>query len=255
MESTISCNNSVTKRKNSQYTNESLKNAIADVKYGLLTSRAAATKHNVPRSTIIARLKKPDVIKRGPKQVISSEDEKEIAQWIIQCQKLGQPRTRKDITLAAGRIAKVNSTSSRSQFKNSAPSSYWIYGFLKRNPEITFRKPEGVSRASATVSKFQIAKYFQNIQDFLRDQGLLNLLNEPSHWINLDEKSYSLNAGPLYVAAKKGSKSVYQIESGNPKENLTVTHGFVADGTVLPSQIIFKSQFSNMAEVANESIG
>lgn len=73
-------------------------------------------------------------------------------------------------------------------------------------------------------------------------------------WLN-GNTSYSLNAGPLHVAAKKGSKSVYQIESENPKENLTVTHGFVADGTVLPSQIIFKSQFSNMAEVANESIG
>lgn len=58
-----------------------------------------------------------------------------------------------------------------------------------------------VFRAAAAVTKHQKSKHFQGIHGFLVDQGLLHLLNESTHWINLDEKSYSLNSGPLQVAA------------------------------------------------------
>lgn len=240
--------------KYSEYTDESLNNAISDVKNKLFSACKAAKLYKIPKSTILDRLKNPEVKNHGKSTVLTQEEEQKLANWLIQCASMGFPRTRDDLICTAGEILNLR-PESKIKFKHDIPSRQWVERFMQRHTNISFRTPESVNQAASRVSEQDIRLFFDRLRTFFESNGMASVMTRDDAWYNLDEKCYPLNAMPKQVIAAKGAKNVYQIETGKSKESLTVTHAFGANGSKMTSQIIFKSSFRNLHEVANACVG
>lgn len=115
-------------------------------------------------------------------------------------------------------------------------------GFLKRDPAIVYRTSEGVTQSSACVSESDIRKWFSEIEDYLSQNNLLNIFNEPSRIYNGDESGFQLCPKTGKVLAEKGTQNVYKIDQGNSKESVTVMFTFSADGTACPPMVVYNYQ-------------
>jgi len=175
-----------------------------------------------------------------------------IANWLISSAKLGNPRTIDDLKVVAQKVRDLRSPDDGPCFKNGLPSSNWINDFLHRNKSVTFRKAEPLSRSAANVSETRIRRFFTNFYGFLEEINCLDVLNRPDAFYNVDESGFQLGASINRVLAEKGSKNVFSVEGSRSKEQITSTFGFGADGTVLPTQIIFKTSFSKTFDAAVE---
>lgn len=75
-----------------KYSEESMTNALSDVRSGM-SYRAACLKHGIPRITLMRKHKRnlPAKTKMGPKTSFSEEQENMLAYWIITMSKAGFP--------------------------------------------------------------------------------------------------------------------------------------------------------------------
>lgn len=93
------------KRKNRQYTQQQLENAIRMTNEGT-DAWEAAKSHGIPYQTLSDRLngryKSSQV---GAKSILSKEDEMELVNWIRNRAKLGYPLSKKEFTDAAVKVA------------------------------------------------------------------------------------------------------------------------------------------------------
>ena len=235
-----------TRGKYQKYSQESLTQALNDIKGNKLTVYAAAKINAVPISTLMSRLTNVSVNKNGREPTLSIKAEENLAEWLIKCAEIGDPRTRDELMSTAGKLA----TTEDKTFKNNTPSSQWLKGFLKRNPNISFRTPSTISRASANVSSNDILNYIVGVQSYLEKIGKLHLLDDPTAWGNSDETGIDLNPVPSQVLAQKGGKNVYRVETAKPKERVSVMYTFLASGDMLTPQLILKESISTIADVA-----
>jgi hypothetical protein len=132
-----------------QYTEDSLQAALETIGNGSLTIYAASKQYSIPWSTLKKRINNPTRQRVGGIPVLSPEKENLLADWLIKCAELGDPRTRDELLSAAGNFVDENN---QKIFKNGWPTASWLQGFMKRNPKVAFRTPSTVSRASANVS-------------------------------------------------------------------------------------------------------
>ena len=66
----------------------------------------------------------------------------------------------------------------------------WLKSFLRRNPDISIRKAEGVSVARANgMNKKDVMNYFKLLEDTLKHN---NLLGKPGNIYNVDETGLQL---------------------------------------------------------------
>jgi hypothetical protein len=237
------------RNKNIKYSANNLARAVEDVKEEKLTIYSAAKKHSVPETTLRNRLKSDETKKHGREKVLSDEHENNLIDWALHNAKVGCPLSLDTFMEAAGNLSKLNEDREK-RFKNEKPTRTWLAGFMKRHPELSFRKPEALGKASANVSANDCKNFIKIIYDYLVDKELLWLLDHPECWINADETSLPLNPVPNTVIAAKGAKNVYNVESSKAKENVTGTYGFVADGSMIDPMYIFKTQFCSMPDVA-----
>lgn len=99
------------------------------------------------------------------------------------------------------------------------------------------RTSESVSAASACVSEWDIRKWFKDIKAYL-DSKNLNI-DDPSRIYNGDESGFQICPETGKVFAGIGTRNVYSVEKGSPKENITVMFSFSASGLTCPPMIIY----------------
>ena len=94
--------------KHKQWTNEAMEAAMDDVKSGKSSLSFAARLHNVPRSTLHDRVsgkvlhgKNP-----GPEPYLSTAEEKEFANFLVDVAKAGYGKTRQQVRNIAGMTAR-----------------------------------------------------------------------------------------------------------------------------------------------------
>ncbi|KAG5669933.1 hypothetical protein PVAND_000222 [Polypedilum vanderplanki] len=240
--------NSLAIKKRKLYSKEHLVTAIHQVKNNISTIYTASKQYKIPKSTLRFHLTERTVNKVGPKQVLSVKSELKISEWVIDCASKGDPRTKEDVLQAAAQFDAFENKPIK--FGTNGPSNIWLQGFLKRHPNLSFRKPEAIGKASATVSKQDIDNFFNTFNAYIRKNGLEKLFDRPDAWYNLDETSFDLNDNPDRVLAARGSKSVYKVNGTGLHDNITTTFCFSAAGDVLPPQIIFNKSFSRIEDVS-----
>ena len=85
------------------------------------------------------------------------------------------------------------------------------------------RTSEAVTAASSCVSEQNIRKWFDEVQDYIRENNLEEVMNDPFRIFNGDETGFQMCPSTGRVLAEKGAKNVYSIDEGSSKENITVT--------------------------------
>lgn len=233
-----------------------------------LSKKAAAHKFGIPRSTLHHRLKNPHRKKTcGPATVLTEEEEDLLQNWIIDSCKKGFPRRKEDLLCSIQQFLETNER--QNPFKNNLPGIkyifsslknihidirfiyifinffvgfWWYKAFMRRHPLISIRTSEHVTSASACVSEKDIKKWFADVQLYLEDNGLDEILQDPTRVFNGDETGFSLCPKNKTVLAPKGVKDIYEVAVGNSKENLTVMFSFNAAGSMCHPMIVYNYQ-------------
>jgi hypothetical protein len=96
------------------------------------------------------------------------------------------------------------------------------------------RTNETVTVASSVASEKNIRKWFDEVQEYVRENNLEEVMDDPSRICNADETGFQICPSTGSVLAQKGGKNVYSIDSGSSKENMIVMFSFSANGKTFP---------------------
>jgi hypothetical protein len=236
------------------YTEEDVEIAIKEIQGNETSIYKAANKFQIPKSTLMDRLKGKSSSQHGKSQILSPELEQEVVEWLIRCGKMGDPRTKDELMKAVSELAKL-SPDEHNRFKNEFPSSFWLQLFMKRHPEVKFRTPSTISKASAAVSKSNIMNFFNTFVGWLDENNFRHVFADPKQVGNGDETGFLLSPVPQRVLAAKGQKQVYRQATADPKAQVSVMFNFLASGDFLPPQLILKNSVNRVkvAKAAGES--
>lgn len=232
-----------------KYSKDDLQEAIEKIRNNELSYGAASQQYNVPKTTLHNKMKNSNVNRRGATTTLTTSQENELAEWILLHQQYGDPRTKHDMMVAAGEIAQLDDDTSK-HFKNGLPTAGWVEGFLNRHPEIVYRVPEAISKASSINTKEDFSNLWKNIYSNFKKTNQLDLLYKPEHWWNADETNFPMDPIPKKVLSRKGSKNVHRTEKGAPKANTTSTYTFSATGDYVEPLITLKDSISTITEIA-----
>lgn len=115
----------------------------------------------------------------------------------------------------------------------------YFQAFLRRHPELSERTSESVTSASACVSEKDIRHWFLEVENYIKEKGLLDVIADPSRVFNDDESRFQINPTTGKVFAQRGSKNVYTIDRVSSKENITVMFSFSVSGDTCVPMIIY----------------
>jgi len=214
--------------KYSQYTQESLEEALLDVSNGS-TVREAARTWGVPRSTLQNRLKgyEPHSTAHSDSQRLSIEQEKKLVKWIKHQELLGLAPTHSQIRFFATKVLSLNG--------DTEPlGRRWMQAFLRRNPELRTRKKKPIEMERFRTKAAEIKEFYQRF-------SAPEIRNIPAHRIyNIDEGGLmeGLGVNGLVVGRAKGPP----IPSKNPGRGtwMTFVECCAANGHLLPPLVIFR---------------
>lgn len=196
-----------------KWSQENLTQAIEAVRTRNVSVRQASLEYGVPRKTLERRLKTENFTKgpMGPSSVFGIDHEKRLVRHILKMQEHCFPLTPKDLRSIAFYFAEQLGLN-HSFNKDKEEAGYvWLQSFLKRNPEISTRKAEGVSLARCqALNREDVDAYYDMLHNILEKY---ELFDKPSHIFNMDESGLQLNNRPGHVLAKKGSKAVSTVTS------------------------------------------
>ncbi|CAF4828048.1 unnamed protein product [Pieris macdunnoughi] len=213
--------------------------AVEDVRLHKSPYKTAAKKFNVPRITLKYKVegKHPIDRKMGPPAVLSRTEEKTIVDWIFEMARAGFPVTMKEVVFSVQRL--LTELKRPNPFKDNCPGKSWMKGFMKRNPGISVRMSQNLTRSRAVISKEQILNWFKEVDTFLDHTQQKYVLQDPRRIFNTDETAFFL-IRRVVVLAQKGDKTVYQQVNPDEKECLTVLITGSASGAIHPPTILFK---------------
>ena len=222
-------------RRYADYTEEKLQECLDEVRSGALSHRKAEEKYNIPRRTILNKLKKRYARKPGGQPVFSTQEEEDFVQCIIALGEFGFPvdtqevrHIIKDYLDRCGRTVRI--------FLNNLPGLEWANLFITRHPELSLRFAENVKRTRAAVDETMLRSFFENLATELQDVSSRNV------W-NFDETNLTDDPGKKKVLVKKGCKYPEFIRNAS-KTSISVMFAGNAAGELLPPYVVYRA--SNM---------
>ncbi|XP_046975376.1 MFS-type transporter clz9-like [Vanessa cardui] len=228
---------------------ESMQSAIQDVVQGVLSYRKAANKYNLKLSTLESRVKtyrkRNDAegssnrtfnSKYTSFQVFSSEEEKLLNDYIIKCCKMHYRLTTIQTRKLAYEYTKSLSLKYPAKWEeDKMAGKEWMYGFRRRNPEISLRKPENTSAArSFAFNKTSVSEFYTNLKTVLERHPLT-----ADRIFNFDESGVSTVLATPKVLAPECQKQVGQIVSAERGELVTFGGIISASGNTIPPLFVF----------------
>lgn len=146
-----------------KYSEQSLQDALCEIRTGGMSILGASVKYGVPRSTIQDRihgriLEGPR--RMGPPTILTIAEEERLEQWCNDLAKCGFPLKIDDLLNTVQAIIKQDKRSS--PFTNDRPGRKWFQSFLKRHPGLSIREAEGITKGRAVVTKECIKNGFLN---------------------------------------------------------------------------------------------
>ncbi|XP_039276762.1 tigger transposable element-derived protein 6-like isoform X2 [Nilaparvata lugens] len=221
-----------------EYSEADMDAAIAAVREGE-TAFAVSRRFGVPRSTLVNKAtgKTPIQRKMGPPPALGHTIEEMIAKWIRAMASRGFTVTKIDLAISVKQI--VTKMNIKTNFTNNTPGKKWIELFLNRHPNIVLRETEKLSKVRASVTEKDIRAWFAEVQDYVREKDLCEVLKDPTQIFNLDETGFMLCPNTGKVLAAKGQKNIYEVHSGSGKENITVLTTVNAAGKSAPTLVLY----------------
>lgn len=160
-----------------------LEKAVEAVKNKKLSLGKAATTYSVPKSTIHDYIQKETIKtpKTGRKAIFSKGQEAELEKHILNCCKQFYGLTIEIVRKIAFTFAEVNHLKHNFDKKSRMAGKDWFYGFKKRHPNISLRRPEQAAQASKEkgTPKAQMIKPISQIADFDESIPLKEIISVP----------------------------------------------------------------------------
>lgn len=227
------------KKKFEQYTHQQVTDAIQDVRYGISINKAAI-KHGISRTTLQRKLKgeTSDLsTKMGPGTIFSEDQENVIIKWIKATAKAGFPISKETLMCSVGKLAQELGLLFGA---NIMPGRKWYASFRRRHPEIADRASQNLTVQRRAVNQENISGWFHEVWNYIKDNKLEPVFEDPKRVFNCDETAFFLNPKPGKVLAEKGAKNVYTSAGADEKYNLTVLLTANAAGQLAPPMIVYR---------------
>lgn len=162
--------------KNRKFCDKSLKKALLECSEGT-SINTAAKNNNICRSTLW-RHSNGQVYYNSPgvEQLIPSQYETILVDWIEEGAEAGEPRTKGQVVAAASSILTVISKDDRNLTLG------WLKRFVRRHPSVTFQKYQPTARKPAQNKEEFCSKF----DDWLKEKGFLHLMSDPTQSIKLN---------------------------------------------------------------------
>lgn len=225
----------VRKTDKASWSEEAMKGAIRAVKEGSKI-REACRRYSVPFSSLRDRLSKgyyaPSM---GRNTVFSKEQEAEIKEQLLTLSQMFYGLTPLQLRLAAFEYAEVNKIPNSFNKISKLAGKDWLYGFMARNAELSFRKPEATSLNRVTAfNKIEVDRFFENLEKVMTTHKF-----NPTKIFNMDETGITTCHKPARIVGPKGQKQVGAITSLERGKTTTVCCAMSAAGTFVPPMFIF----------------
>ena len=153
-----------------------------------MSYRQAAIKYNIAKSTLREHVAGIVKSKRsGPQALLTEEEEQILVNYIKISARRAMPVTKDKIldTVAAlieeEELKGINRPRPIGCDKpNYRPSKTWWYAFMKRNPSVSIRTPESLSRSRKSVTKQSVMQWFSEAKEYFTEEDLESVLLDPS---------------------------------------------------------------------------
>ena len=229
--------NYVRKTERGKWSAETLRRAIQEVRRGTST-REAAKRYGIPRQTLADRIKAENDDKPclGPRPLFCQDFEEELAERIIMVADMFYGVTSDKLASLAFEFAERQNIPHRFNRVKKRAGPDWVAGFLRRNPQVSVRKPENCSLARLeAINKENLKKFYKNVADVTAKHGPF-----PPHRIfNVDETGITPVVNSPKVLAGKGRRNVGRVSSAERGKLVTVVGCVSADGNCVPPMLIF----------------
>ena len=161
----------------------------------------AAKSHNVPRMTLQDRMMGKVVhgTKPGESPYLNTEEEKELAEFIVENASVGYGKNRAQIMSMAEKVAR-----DKKVLKKSKITHGWFDKFMQRQSYLSLQRGDATAIAHMDAIAIEaINQYFDLLKDVLEKN---NLEKFPGQIYNVDESGLALEHHPPKVVTLKGQK-------------------------------------------------
>ena len=235
----------------SRYRADDLEKA-ADAVRGGLSVRAASLRFGVPKSTLHDRVSgriQPGAI-YGKAPVLPQKTEEMMATQVKKAAAEGFGITRLKLMAKAGQVARKLSLST--PFTNGIPGRAWYDGFMKRNNNLSLRKPVPLtSSRSKCLNPTITHNYYKDLGEIISNLGLNN---EAECIWNMDETNVQMLHHPVKVVAERGVRNIPGRVSDS-KESISVVACINAAGQEVPPLCIVRGKTERVLRAYNTSEG
>ena len=229
------------KRKTSRgnYGSAPLKLALDAVNNGLPV-KTAATKFNVPRSTLRRhrdnKVQSPGSVQMGCfRPVLSHTFEAELVEKIKMMERSLFGLTSMDVRRLAYDLAVQLKVKSNFNADSKLAGKDWLNGFLTRHPDLSIRVPQATSISRAIgFNRPKVDAFYALYKSVLDGYAFT-----PQAVWNMDESGVTNVQKPIKVVATKGKRQVARMTSAERGITVTVVCCMNAAGQYVPPMLIF----------------
>jgi len=216
--------------------------------------RAAANEFHIPRMTLtryMEKLKSQEHVTMGytaPRQVFNINQKKILKDYLLKASAIFYGLTPKNVrSLAYHCAAKFDIKYPNSWKTEEMTGKDWLTAFLKRNLQLSIRKPEATSLGRATsFNKANVNMFFDKLATVLDRHNF----TASCIW-NIDETGVSTVCRPNKIIAAKGKRNVGSVTSGERGTNVTLIVAVSASGNTVPPMFIFPRKKYNNYFISN----
>ncbi|CAL4130810.1 unnamed protein product, partial [Meganyctiphanes norvegica] len=208
--------------------------------------RSIGRQFGIPESTLRRKIREteaheaPILKKAGRKALLTAAKEQLLVNFIKDTALRSMPVTKQTLIEAVKEILKgVENGHDREYQVPASNFEGWYKGFRKRHPNLVIRTPETLTWERRNLSVVMIKQWFSDVKSYLNDNGLSDILEDPTRIFNLDEAGFALDSGTGEVICIKGNKNCFVEQSNAYKINITILSTVCADGVAVPPFIIY----------------
>ncbi|XP_050295123.1 uncharacterized protein LOC126735214 [Anthonomus grandis grandis] len=180
------------------YTEETLAEALNDIKNKRISLRGAAEKYGIHRNTLWLKIKERHKNRPGQQKVFTDQEEDAFAAHIITVSTFGFPVSTFDLRCIVKSYIERQGKKVK-PFKNNMPGPDWVKSFLKRQPQLSQRIAQNITHARAATDEETVKNFFDNLEAELEGIAAENI------W-NYDETNVVDDPGQTKIITKKGNK-------------------------------------------------
>ena len=221
------------KKKYCNYSQQSLKNALEEVKSGE-SLREVAKSSGIPKSTLQRKINGVHNKKYGGQKAFTDEEEISLVNHLIIVSDWGFPFSRVDLRLLV-KAALDKSNKKIKYFKDNIPGHEWTSSFLKRHKNMLgIRQCQNIKNVRCELAMEDIIKYFEKLSETVKNVP-------PSHILNYDETNLSDDPGCEELIFRRGTKHPERIINYS-KGATSIMFAGTAEGVLLEPYVVYKAK-------------